>query len=137
MIQSKRRIDFIYAEGMKPVYLISRDFKFDAAHRLEKYHGKCEALHGHTYKIRVTLIGLPDSEGMIVDFVELKRIVHENVLSFLDHSYLNEIIVQPTAENIAKWIWEKLQTVLNFPNCKLYEVTVWETEDCFVSYRGD
>ncbi|AEH50152.1 6-carboxytetrahydropterin synthase QueD [Pseudothermotoga thermarum] len=118
------------------MYLISRDFKFDAAHKLEKYHGKCEALHGHTYKLRVTLIGIPNEEGMVVDFVQLKTIVQEKVLKVLDHSYLNEIIPQPTAENIAKWIWQMLEESLTFSNCKLYEVIVWETEDCFVTYRG-
>ncbi len=119
------------------MYLISRDFKFDAAHRLERYHGKCEKLHGHTFKIRVTLAGVPDAEGMIVDFVELKRIVQDRVLSVLDHSYLNDVIEQPTVENIAKWIWEKLEDSLGFENCKLHEITVWETEDCFVVYRGE
>jgi 6-pyruvoyltetrahydropterin/6-carboxytetrahydropterin synthase len=86
------------------VYLLSRDFVFDAAHNLERYRGKCENLHGHTYRLRVTLIGEPDEEGMIIDFVELKQIVTQHVLSLLDHSYLNRIIPQPTAENIAKWV---------------------------------
>lgn len=54
------------------MFLISRDFKFDAAHKLEKYHGKCESLHGHTYRIRVTLCGEPDEEGMIIDFLHSK-----------------------------------------------------------------
>ena len=54
--------------------LLCRDFKFDAAHNLIHYHGKCERLHGHTYHLRVTLEGEPDSEGMIYDFVDLKDV---------------------------------------------------------------
>ena len=60
---------------------ISREFKFDAAHFLPSYKGKCERLHGHTYKLRVKLEGEPDSEGMIVDFAEIKRVVSEKAPS--------------------------------------------------------
>jgi len=119
------------------VFLISRDFKFDAAHKLEKYHGKCESLHGHTYRIRVTLCGEPDEEGMIIDFLQLKDIVKREVLDQLDHSYLNQIIDQPTAENIARWVWNRLKIPLTNEGHALYEVTVWESEDAFVIYRGE
>lgn len=116
---------------------LSRDFTFDAAHRLEKYHGKCEELHGHTYKLRVTVEGDPDEEGMVVDFLYLKKTVNELVISVLDHKYLNEIISQPTAENIAKWVWDKLKNPLSTQRYRLYEVSVWESENSFVSYRGE
>lgn len=118
------------------MFFLSREFTFDAAHRLERYRGKCEKLHGHTYRVRVTVVGTPDEEGMVIDFVELKQIMNERVLSLLDHSYLNEIIPQPTAENIARWIWSRLEPVLRTEKRKLYEVTVWETVDSFVTYRG-
>lgn len=118
------------------MYYLSKDFVFDAAHRLEKYKGKCENLHGHTYRLRVTLVGVPDEEGMVMDFVELKELVKKHVLSQLDHSYLNQIVPQPTAENIAKWVWDKLEPLLRNENRKLYEITVWETADSFVTYRG-
>lgn len=116
--------------------LISREFKFDAAHNLVRYHGKCERLHGHTYRLRVTLEGRPDEEGMICDFTELKRIVGDLVISKLDHAYVNDVIEQPTAENISVWIWERLEAPLDGPNYKLHEVTVWETESSFVTYGG-
>ncbi len=115
---------------------VSKEFKFDAAHNLIKYHGKCEKLHGHTYKLRVTLKGKENEEGMVYDFIELKRIVNERVISKLDHSYINDLIEQPTAENIAVWIWEQLSGILNGENHALYEVRVWETETAFVTYRG-
>ncbi|MEJ5228475.1 MAG: 6-carboxytetrahydropterin synthase QueD [Pseudothermotoga sp.] len=119
------------------MFFISRDFTFDAAHKLERYHGKCESLHGHTYKLRVTLCGEPDEEGMIIDFVLFKEVVQKEVLSQLDHSYLNDVITQPTAENIAKWIWQRLENRLSCDRYKLYEIVVWESETAFVTYRGE
>ena len=56
--------------------LLKKEFTFDAAHNLIKYHGKCERLHGHTYRMSVVIKGIPDEEGMIVDFLEIKRIVN-------------------------------------------------------------
>lgn len=117
--------------------LLSKDFKFDAAHNLLHYHGKCERLHGHTYRLRIVLNGQPDSEGMIMDFIDLKNIVKEKVLSRLDHSYINEIITQPSAENIALWVWGELEESVKRENCKLYEVQVWETETSSVTVGRD
>ena len=115
---------------------ISKDFKFDAAHNLVHYHGKCEKLHGHTYRLRVVLEGTPDSEGMIIDFIELKQIVKDKVISRLDHAYINDIIPQPSAENIAVWIWREIAESVKRENCKLYEVHVWETETSCVTVRA-
>ena len=89
--------------------LLRKEFTFDAAHNLVRYRGKCEALHGHTYRLAVVLEGTPDEEGMILDFCELSRIVEERVLSRLDHSYINDILEQPTAENIANWVWDQIE----------------------------
>jgi 6-pyruvoyltetrahydropterin/6-carboxytetrahydropterin synthase len=110
--------------------LVSKEFTFDAAHNLTEYNGQCEALHGHTYRLRVTLDGDVKPDGMVFDFVELKRIVSERVVTVLDHSYLNDTLRQPTAENIAAWIWEKLADL------PLHEIRVWETATSFVTYRG-
>ena len=107
--------------------LLKRVFTFDAAHNLTCYHGKCEALHGHTYKLVITVKGQPDQEGMIIDFLEIKSLVSEKVIHKLDHSYINKIISQPTAENIAKWIWGEIASDMQRPNCSLWEVEVWET----------
>lgn len=116
---------------------LCREFKFDAAHNLVNYHGKCERLHGHTYRLAVTLTGEPDGEGMIFDFVDLKRAVNELVLSKLDHSYINDILPQPTAEYIARWIFKELDAPLARANCGLYEVRVWETESSSVICRRE
>ena len=113
---------------------ITREFTFDAAHKLHNYKGDCKRLHGHTYRLHVTLNGKVDEDGFIMDFKKIKEIVKDNVLDILDHNYINDIIEQPTAENMCFWIWSKLK-----PGFKemLYEIKLWETPNCFVSYNGD
>jgi 6-pyruvoyltetrahydropterin/6-carboxytetrahydropterin synthase len=118
--------------------LLRKEFTFDAAHNLVRYHGKCEALHGHTYKLVVVLEGTPDPEGMILDFTELSRIVKERVISRLDHAYINDILEQPTAENIALWVWKQIEEDVSRPNCALFSVEVWETgSSCAVLQAQD
>jgi 6-pyruvoyltetrahydropterin/6-carboxytetrahydropterin synthase len=118
--------------------LLKREFSFDAAHRLERYHGKCENLHGHTYKMSVEIEGSPDAEGMIVDFGHVKEIVGREVISKFDHSYLNDAIEQPSAENIARFVFERLEPLLKGPNYFLSAVQVWETRSSSVIFRrGD
>ncbi|MDT8284488.1 MAG: 6-carboxytetrahydropterin synthase QueD [Thermovirgaceae bacterium] len=108
---------------------LKTEYSFDAAHNLVAYHGRCERLHGHTYRMALTLRGEPDSEGMIMDFLEIKKTVREKVLDILDHSYLNDLISQPTAENICIWVWDRLSGA--FPKEGkgpfLYEIQIWET----------
>lgn len=116
---------------------ITKDFKFDAAHNLVHYHGKCERLHGHTYHMSVTLEGVPDEEGMIFDFVDMKSTVNNKILSRLDHAYINDIIPQPTAEYISMWIFRELDKDLSRANCRLYEIKLWETETSHVVCRRE
>lgn len=116
---------------------LSREFRFDAAHNLVNYKGKCENLHGHTYKLKVTLAGVSDKDsGMIVDFTLLKKIVQEKVIDRLDHNYLNNILEQSTAENMVQWIWDQLKDDLNGKNYVLHELTLWETESSSVTLRN-
>ena len=117
--------------------LLRKEFDFDAAHNLPSYHGKCEALHGHTYHLAVVLEGTPDTEGMILDFVELSRIVKERVVSRLDHAYVNDLLEQPTAENIASWVWDQVEEAVLRPNCRLSSVEVWETRSNGVILRAE
>jgi 6-pyruvoyltetrahydropterin/6-carboxytetrahydropterin synthase len=113
---------------------LSKDFTFDSAHFLTKYHGKCENLHGHTYKLRVTVEGPVGEEGMVMDFKELKAVVKEKVLDRYDHQNLNDFFENPSAELVAMKIWEDLVPELPV---KLYEVILWETAESFVTYRGN
>lgn len=119
------------------IMILIKEFEFDAAHNLINYHGKCERLHGHTYKLVIKLEGHPDKEGMIYDFVELKKLVNDKIISKFDHAYLNDIITQPTAENIAIYVWDGLYEALKRDNCSLYEVEVWETKTSGIVYRGN
>lgn len=116
--------------------ILIKEFEFDAAHFLPHYHGKCENLHGHTYKLVVKLEGQPDSEGMIMDFTVLKNIVKENVLKELDHKLINDLLPQPSAENIAVWCWNIIVPLVKRDNCQLHAIEVWETKTSGVEYRG-
>lgn len=116
--------------------ILIKEFEFDSAHNLIHYHGKCERLHGHTYKMVVKLEGTRDNEGMVFDFVELKKLVKQKVVDRFDHAYLNDIIEQPTAENIAAFVWQELVDEVKRDNCKLYEVEIWETKTSGIVYRG-
>ncbi|MBU1992758.1 MAG: 6-carboxytetrahydropterin synthase QueD [Patescibacteria group bacterium] len=106
--------------------LIHKEFKFDSAHHLPDYRGKCEEVHGHTYKLRVTLEGEVQSDGLVFDFGDIEKIVQENVLEKLDHKDLNTVIENPSAEKIAIWIYDQLED--EFPeHVTLTEVRLWET----------
>ena len=101
---------------------VTKEFTFDAAHKLENYRGKCESLHGHTWRAQVTVTGKIDEDGMVFDFTEMKRLINKHIKSRIDHSYLNDLISQPTAENIAIWIHEQLSPYLkNISEIRIYE----------------
>jgi 6-pyruvoyltetrahydropterin/6-carboxytetrahydropterin synthase len=106
---------------------------FAAAHRLPRYDGPCFRLHGHNYRMFVAVEGEVDPQtGMVADFGKLKQLVQEHVLSRVDHRNLNDILENPTAENIARWAWEALAP--HVPG--LAEVKLYEIPDSCVTYRG-
>jgi len=117
--------------------LVSKTFTFHAAHQLVDYDGECANLHGHTYRLVVTIDGKVQANGLVVDFVDLKRVVRETVVDRLDHTYLNDLLEQPSAENVAIWIWNTLTDALrdSLP-ATLQEIQVHETPTSFVTYRG-
>ncbi len=110
--------------------------KFDCAHNLYNYEGKCSKLHGHTYKVELSVRGTQLKEGILIDIVDLKKILKE-ILSRYDHVYLNEIEefreVSPTAENLAIIIAEKAQKKLP-PGLYVASVKVYESESAFVTF---
>ncbi|HEU5182659.1 MAG TPA: 6-carboxytetrahydropterin synthase QueD [Candidatus Polarisedimenticolia bacterium] len=114
--------------------ILSKRFRFEAAHRLPRYEGPCFDLHGHSYELHVTLEMPVDPEsGMTLDFFHLEDVVRERVLSRLDHKNINDTLDNPTAENIAIWIWNELKPV--FP--AMIEIKLHETQDSSVTYRGE
>jgi 6-pyruvoyltetrahydropterin/6-carboxytetrahydropterin synthase len=123
------------------MYEVSVDETFAAAHNLRGYKGKCEDLHGHNYKVRVTLAGKEvDSVGLLYDFVHLKQVI-QSVIRSLDHKYLNELspfdVVNPSAENSAKYIYDETAKQLHqAPNgAGVSSITVWETDVTAATYR--
>ena len=99
--------------------------------------------HGHNYVIEVTLDGEPDSvTGMIVDLKLVKDVIERQVIEPMDHRHLNREVppfdrLVPTAENLARDIWRRLQPHLTFPNARLHSVRLYETEDLAVEYTGE
>lgn len=144
--------------------LLTKEYRFEAAHFLTKYHGKCEHLHGHSYRLWVTVEGEIQENGMVLDFGFISKIVKERVIQKFDHRCLNDFFENPTSENVCKWIWDEL---VNFPELlkaeaddpnmpeelkrlimgedfvkevnekiRLHEVKLSETATSFVTYRG-
>jgi 6-pyruvoyltetrahydropterin/6-carboxytetrahydropterin synthase len=109
------------------------EFSFAAAHRLPRYDGPCQRMHGHNYRFFVTLEGEVDPKtGMVADFGVVKEIVKEQVLARIDHRTLNDFLENPTAENIARFLWEAL--LPHLPG--LCEIRLHEIPDSCVTYRG-
>ena len=106
--------------------------EFAAAHFLTKYHGKCENLHGHNYIVVVTLEGEVGEDGMVQDYKEIKKIVKNNVIDKLDHTSLNDVMENPSSENLAVYIWDGIKADLPL----LTKVTVYETADYYCEYEG-
>jgi 6-pyruvoyltetrahydropterin/6-carboxytetrahydropterin synthase len=112
---------------------------FAAAHQLKMVAKKCENLHGHNWKIEICVAGKKlNNAGVIVDFGELKQHVSE-IMGRLDHKFLNELDYfddhnPPSSENIARYIANSLQTILNNSRVKVVRVTAWESEDACATY---
>lgn len=110
------------------------EFQFNAAHRLPFYEGPCFHTHGHNYKLLVFVEGPVDPKtGLSIDFVRVKELVREHVLDRIDHYDLNQVMENPTAENVVVWMWGRLQPHLS----GLKEMQLYETDDAAVIYRGE
>ncbi len=122
------------------MFQVSVEESFSAGHALRGYRGKCENLHGHNYKVRVTLEGPQlDSVGLLYDFVHLKQIIH-GVIHALDHKFLNDMApfdeINPSAENIAKYFYDEAskQMRLQANGARIASITVWETDTTAATY---
>ena len=111
---------------------IAKEFTFDSAHFLKDYHGKCENLHGHTYRMRVTIEGEPKANGLIMDFADIKKTVNEKIIDIWDHKLINDTLEHASVENMCVWAWNQLKLELS----GLAEIRIWETADSFAVYNG-
>ncbi len=120
------------------MYEISVITHFSAAHRLVGYDGSCANVHGHNWEISIFIRGTELNDiGVLVDFREVKQLVNDS-LAELDHGDLNALPAfadaNPTSENIARHLHEKLSAELNEGNCTVHRVAVRETPRTEVSY---
>lgn len=111
-------------------YVITKTFYFESAHNLTSYHGKCEELHGHNYRLEISVTGQVNEEGMVIDFKELKSIVKKKIISVLDHKYLNNIFdFSPTSENILKWIYDNIKEDIDNNQRHISKLALYETRN--------
>lgn len=126
------------------MYEISAFGHFDAAHFLRGYPGKCANIHGHRWKVEITLQGEKlDELGILIDFMDVKNMLKE-VLEIFDHKMINDVSpfdsLNPTAENIARFIYERMADKLKDQtgsNVWITKVTVWESEAASATYFRD
>jgi 6-pyruvoyltetrahydropterin/6-carboxytetrahydropterin synthase len=121
------------------VYELFIQADFSAAHNLRKYRGKCERLHGHNWRVDLRLAGSRlNTEGMLIDFVEAKRILGEALEPF-DHQYLNEVPpfdeLNPSSENLARVIAKSVAKRLP-AGVRVAAVTAWESDRCSATYKA-
>jgi 6-pyruvoyltetrahydropterin/6-carboxytetrahydropterin synthase len=122
------------------MYMITVLSHFAGAHRLRHLHGKCEALHGHNWKVEVSVTSDQlGEEGIVIDFGILKRKV-EKILKSLDHTFLNELPYfvkqEPSSENIARYIYDRLEKDLKRYPVTVKRVTAWESDTACATYFG-
>ncbi len=115
---------------------------FSSAHQLRGYKGKCENLHGHNYKIEIFARGSElNNIGLLVDFVELKQAADE-IVTYLDHKNLNELEPfvaeqNPSAENVARFVLERIASKIDDDRVQIYKVRCWETPTSVATYQVD
>lgn len=118
---------------------VTKVFKFDAAHFLPGHSGKCADLHGHTYRLEVTvarkdggLVTNGSSAGMVIDFGDLKAIVQREIIEKVDHKMLNDVFLfRTTAENMVTYFYEVLERQLAPLDVEVLKLRLWETQTSF------
>lgn len=120
------------------MYELMIETKFAAAHQLRNYNGRCERLHGHNWKVEVYVAAENLNDiGLAIDFKVLKDTTNE-LLMVLEHSFVNDVFpfteINPSSENIAKWLYDGLSKKLNDGNLKVSSVRIWESDTACASY---
>lgn len=108
-----------------------RSFTFEAAHQLPWHPGKCRRLHGHHYRLEVTVEGPVGANGIVMDFADLGAVVEREVVGRFDHQYLNDLVDNPTAELVAAEAWKLLEAA----GLPMVALRLWETADAWVELR--
>lgn len=123
------------------MFEVSVEQTFAAGHALRNYKGRCENVHGHNFRVQVTIEGERlDETGLLVDFLDVKKSMND-VVARIDHQFLNEVppfdVKNPSAENIAEYFYLELSGGLadNPVPIRIREVTVWETDIQSATYR--
>ena len=121
------------------MFEVSVEYSFAAGHALRGYHGKCENVHGHNYKVRVVVSGEQlDSAGLLMDFVDVKQAI-KALVERLDHRFLNDVTpfdkLNPSAENIAKYFYDEIEPRVGIKGLQVHAVTIWETDTTSATYR--
>ncbi|MDH5484244.1 MAG: 6-carboxytetrahydropterin synthase QueD [Gammaproteobacteria bacterium] len=114
---------------------------FASAHTLRDYPGACSRMHGHNWKVELEVEATALNEiGIAIDFKQMKQTANE-VCDQLDHRYLNELEpfteINPTAENIAAWLYSEISKRLNNETVQVSALTLWETERASVRYTEE
>jgi 6-pyruvoyltetrahydropterin/6-carboxytetrahydropterin synthase len=122
------------------MFEISVDYSFAAGHALRGYKGKCENVHGHNYRVRVTVGGEHlNPIGLVMDFVDLRAAI-KALAERLDHRFMNDIPpfdkVNPSAENLAKYFYDGLEPTTRANGVLVQSVTVYETDTTTATYRS-
>jgi 6-pyruvoyltetrahydropterin/6-carboxytetrahydropterin synthase len=108
-------------------HTIRKRFTFEASHVLPWHQGKCQRLHGHSYKLEVFANAPLNDNGIVMDFDDISSLVDEHVIRVFDHHHLNDFLPNPTAELIA----DHILTVLHDKDVRIFKVRLYETEKCF------
>jgi 6-pyruvoyltetrahydropterin/6-carboxytetrahydropterin synthase len=121
------------------MYEVIVEQPFSAAHFLKDYPGKCAQIHGHNYRVQITVEGEALNElGMVVEFEVIKQALKPWIDRF-DHGFLNEIppfdVLQPSAENLAKFFHDEVARALDGTSARVSYVRLFETEKCSAGYR--
>ncbi|MFA6260021.1 MAG: 6-carboxytetrahydropterin synthase [Bacteroidia bacterium] len=130
---------------------ITRIFRFEAAHSLSDYDGSCRNIHGHSYKLHLTVSGTGPKKGMLIDFKVLKKLVEDAVVNELDHAlmlmkneqnlaYTKNMITkvvwmdeEPTAEFLVYWMYHRIAPQLP-DDVYVSNIRLFETENCYVDF---
>jgi len=120
------------------MYQVMIEERFSAAHQLRDSNGKPESLHGHNWKVQAAVVAKAvDEVGLVLDFRKLKTALQKVLLPF-EHAYLNEVEPftgqNPSSENIARWIYDRLAEEIPDRSVQVAQVIVWESEEAGAAY---